>query len=213
MPDDYTQNSRRAMPVPRDELHLDHPPRGIKMERTLDGIIVITSRTFTQAGYFIILFALLWNGITSMAVCSGIAHAARKFGWNLPALAFMESEKPSTSQWPFWFFWIFITPFIAVGIHMMFLALFNLFGKCVIRLNTAEGSVFSGIGPLGRTQRFSPQSIKTFRKHLADSMNDSPIHRIVIEMNNGREIKLPSLGKMRETWLAFALEKILKLDK
>jgi len=206
MTNDYT-NPKTS--VPRDELSLDHPPRGIRMERTADGGTVIGMRMFSAASFPILFFALFWNGIVSIFVAIAIAMTAARFGWDVGFSPQMSGNPP-----PLWFFWLFLTPFIAIGIATFIGALFGIFGRCEIRLGIGEGSVFSGIGSIGRTQRFSPQSIKSLDVNHSQSRSKNghvTTHtRLVIEMNNGREIKFPGLGKMRETWLAFALNKILR---
>ena len=213
MPDDYTKNTTRATAAPRDELHLDHPPRGIKMERAQDGSTVITSRTFSSQGGAYIFFALFWNSLVSVFVCVAIILTSDKFGWNLRPV-FMDPPESGSSQVPLWFFWLFLTPFIAIGIYMMYTALFNLFGKCVIRLDADEGSVFAGFGSLGKTQRFAPKSVKSVGdRKTDDEIGDRPNYQLSILMNNGRVIKIPGLGKMRKTWLVFALNKLLNPGK
>ena len=212
MSNDYTKNSTtRASSVPRDDLHIDHPPRGITMERAPDGTTVFKARKFGAAAFGMLFFTVLWNGITSVFVCIAISMTADKFGWNLPFKGVDWNENAP----PLWGMWLFLTPFILVGIGTLFAAVYNFIGRAEIRVGADEGSVFKGIGSLGRTQRFAPQSVKAVewsQYQTRRSKGGTHTHtRFIIEMKNGREIKLPSLGKLRETWLCFALNKILNL--
>ncbi|MCL2104616.1 MAG: hypothetical protein FWH21_06150 [Kiritimatiellaeota bacterium] len=195
-----------------DELRLDHPPRGITAKRVFDGIIVIRIRMFSASAFGFLCFALFWNGFTSIFVCHAITMTAQKFGWSLPAFAcFQASNKGSPSA--LWFLWLLLSPFIAIGLGSICMTVFQFFGRCAIHLGVDEGSVFTGIGPFGRTQRFSPQSVKSVdvKQSIITSTKRPTIKtNLVIEMNNGREIKFPGLGKIRETWLAFALGKLLR---
>ena len=205
---DYTdpQGARRGPPVPRDELSLDYPPRGIRMEHAPDGGTIIRVRLLSAAAFPMLVFALFWNSITSIFVAIAIAQTAARFGYDIG----FSSGKWEGSPPPLWFFWLFLTPFIAIGLGTLSMALFSIFGRCEIRLGAGEGSVFKGIGPLGRTQHFSTQSVKSVDMGEASyRVNNQSVYHLVIEMNNGREIKLPRLGKMRETWLTFALQKLL----
>jgi len=200
----HVKNSSLA---PNDELSLDHPPRGIKMEHTFDGIAVIKIRMFSIIAAFGLLFiALFWNGITSIFVCLNIGLTAAHFGWELPDF-FLFKDGAQSPDVPFWFLWLFLTPFIAIGLHVIYLTVFHCFGRCEIRISASEGSVFNGFGPLGRTKHFSPQSVKSVGMRESRHVER---YALTIEMNNGREIRLPDLGKMRETWLVFALGKILR---
>jgi len=216
MTNDYTSPQ---ISVPRDELSLEHPPRGIRMERTVNGGTIIKIRLFSAATAFPILFVtLFWNSIVSVFVALAIVLTASKFGYDLEFFSKMENASEGDSI-PVWFFWLFLTPFIAIGLGLLYSTVFNIFGRCEIRLGSGEGSIFSGIGSIGRTQRFSPQSVKSLNLNESPSKfktgkngSGAPItthFRLVIEMNNGREIKSPDFGKIKGTWLAFALKKIL----
>ena len=190
--------------VPNDELSLDHPPRGIKMEHTFDGTIVIKSRTISAEAFPLFYFALITNAFASILMCAAITITAEKFGWQQPFPFF------TVHRGSFWPVWIIGSIFSVLGLSFTYATLFNFFGRCEIRLSANMGSVFSGFGPLGRTQHFSPQSIKSIGElKTEEEIGGRPIYRLAIFMNNGREIKFPGLGKMRETWLVFALGKIL----
>jgi len=208
---DYTKHtSNRAAAAPRDELHIDHPPRGIKMERTYDGTTVIRARTFSASAFGLLFFAVFWNSITSIFVAVAIAMTAAKFGFDTGFNPKWENDSPP----PLWLLWLFLTPFILIGLGTLGAVVFKLFGRCEIRLGAGGGSVFKGVGSLGRTQHFSPQSVKSVYLRTASyTVNRQAVYHWTIEMNNGREIKLPSIGKMRETWLAFALKKILGIEQ
>jgi hypothetical protein len=215
MTHDYTNprlpKNERNVPVPRDELDFDHPPRGVTMERTAEGGVVIRTRLFSSATMFFIVFALFWNGIVSVFVCCAVVLTCRHFDWDVPG--FLSFFKEGTKdEMPWWGLWLFLTPFIAVGVGMAIAALRGVFGTCVIRVANDEGSVYTGVGPLGRTQRFHPQSVK--RSSLRDNgqrLNGVAQHSPRIEMNNGREITLPNLGPLRNTWIAFALRVVFGL--
>jgi|GEM_PF-6404394 len=202
--------------APHDELCLDHPPRGIRMDRAFDGTTVIRMRIFSASAFGLLGVALFWNGLTSIFVCFALALTAQKFGWDIPAFSFFTEGKWDGSPPPLWFLWLFLSPFIAIGLGMIYMTVFQFFGRCAIHLGADEGRVFTGIGPFGRTQRFSPQSVKSVNAKQSTSTSSEGFTtittKLVIEMNNGREIKFPRLGKMRETWLTFAFGKLLRRE-
>ena len=88
-------------------------------------------------------------------------------------------------------------PVSVIGFVLIGGIFFNLLGRCVIRLDAEEGSIFSGIGSLGITRRFSTQSLKIVGTE------------ITVKSKKGRKIELSGYGKMRDVWLAFAIRKIL----
>ena len=213
MSTDYTKEpkpTRRVSVVTRDELHIDHPPRGIKMWREDDGATVIKVRMFSRGAFGALLTTLFCNGITSIFVGEAISLTLAKFGIDF---RFMNGKWEGGSPPPLWFLWLFLTPFIAIGLYMVYWTAFHFCGRLEIRIRPNEGSFFKGFGSLGRTQRFSPQSVKSMGMNKSSyEINDKPVYNLAIKMNNGRIIKFPQLGTMRETWLAFALEKILGLE-
>ena len=200
--------ANHASPVPLDALDFDHPPRGIKMERTPDGGVVIRSRIFNGAAVFLIIFTVFWNGIASIFVCDALGKTAQKYGWDIS----LPNMKTSGTDMSLGGYWLFLTPFILIGIVTALLAIRGVFGKCVIAVSHNEASVFTGVGVLGKTQRFNPQSVKRLGRYHAYSQNKQPVYNLLIEMHNGRGVKLPGFGTVREAWLAFALKKIFGLN-
>ena len=201
----YEKNISTMKPILNDELSLDHPPRGIRMERGMDGGTVIRIRFLSVAVLPILFFTLFWNGIVSLFVISVIAETAATFGWNV-SFSFFEIDGKSK---PLWFLWLILTPFVVIGFWLIFYVLFKLLGRCEIRLGTDKGSVFSGIGLFGKTKHFTLKSVKTVGVLERPDTDGTLPCSVAITMNNGREIRFPLLGKMRETWLAFALGKLL----
>jgi len=206
----YEKNLSTMRPILNDELSLDHPPRGIRMERLMDGGTVIRIRMFSAAQVLPILFiTLLWNSIVSIFVAIPVSMTAATFGYDF-GISFQWNISPP----PLWFLWLFLSPFIAIGLFLLLSLVFNVFGRCEIRLGTGEGSIFSGIGSIGRTRRFALQSIKSLRLEESKTRDKrgNPVtthFNLLVEMNNGREIKSPDFGKVRGMWLVFALDKIL----
>jgi len=138
-------------------------------------------------------------------VAIAIGMTAAKLGYGM---GFFTPDEPNETWKPVLIIWGFLIPFIAIGLFLIQKVAFDFLGRLEIRINTGEGSVFRGFGPLGRTQRFAPKSVKAIGMDKANEHEES-IDLLFIKMNNGRTIKFPSLNEMRETWLAFALRKLL----
>ena len=192
-----------------DELSLDHPPRGIRMEQTVDGGTAITVRMFGLIS-FVMLCATVMCIVFAFAFAGGIiAMIVEKCGWTMPDWLLFHSGSNGNVVPALVLFLL-----LALGIWLVWLTIFYFFGKCVIRLSYNEGSVFTGIGSLGRTRHFSPKSVKLF---MADPVystehteNVVTSYLIAIKMDNGHKIGLPDLyDRTQERWLLFALRKIL----
>ena len=138
MSNDYTKNTtaRTGSTVPRDDLHIDHPPRGITMERAPDGTTVFKARKFGAAAFGMLFFTVLWNGITSIFVCIVIAETTKQFGQNIPFKEMTLNSSPNPT--PLYYFWLFLTPFILVGIGTLFAAVYSFIGRAEIRLGADE---------------------------------------------------------------------------
>jgi hypothetical protein len=206
MSTDYTKdtqaNPRRASAVPRDELHIDHPPRGIKMWRDFDGVTVIQARVFSSQAFFLLFLA--WVSFASSSLDFTNLQNRINSGFDSPSA--------------FWLMYCSLAV-IASAIFTICALAYYFFGKCVIRVGAGDDSVFTGVGPVGKTRRFTSQSVKSI--DLPESLK-TPLNgakkkrrkwtdRIKIVMDDKTKITLPELGASRETWLAFALEKILGL--
>jgi len=207
---DYTKaTATRAAVVPRDELHIEHPPRGITMERERDDTTVIKVRMFSRDAFWFLFFTLVLNGTTWIFASYAVVATAAKFGHDVGFSPIWEG-----SSQPLWITWLILIPFIVIGFFLMYWTIFSFFGKMEMRVGAREGDIFTGFGSFGRTRRFAPQSVKSVEMRvISHSKGGTPHYSLIIEMDNGREITLPALGKMRETWLAFALNKILGIEQ
>ncbi len=114
------------------------------------------------------------------------------------------------------FLWIFLTPFIAIGLAMLGALLSTIAGRTEVRLREPGGMIFSGIGRLGRKRRFDMADVAEVRV-LDESWRDSDGDRrqkssVVIETKSGKEIKFGwMLTDERKRFVAAALRKGLGL--
>ena len=199
MSTDYTKETPRSASA---VLHMDHPPRGIKMWRDFDGATVIRARTFSSQAFFLLFLALVSLGGFS----SNLTSLQNQINSGL--------DSPSA----FWNTYCYLAV-IASGIFTICAVAYNFFGKCEIRVGSGNDSVFTGVGPVGKTRRFISQGVKSIDlpESLKPALQGAKKKRrkwtdfVTIVMEDGTKIILPNLGDTRETWVAFALEKILGL--
>jgi len=108
------------------------------------------------------------------------------------------------------FLWLFLTPFIVIGVGMFGGFLSCLAGKTDVRMKGSQGVVFTGIGPVGWRRRFDPTTVKDVR--IEDgAWTDNDGHRqskpaVVIETQSGKLVKFGTmLSEERRKFIGAAL--------
>ena len=141
------------------------PPRGVRVERDLmGGGVSIIYKRIDRSVFFLIPFTLIWSGV-SIGGLYGTQLMNQSFDWKMS---------------------LFGIPFLIGTIFLVSSTLMGLFGKHTITLKRGEGTVFRGIGKLGRTRTF------TYSRDARISLRPS-----IIRHNNGScdEIEVASQGK------------------
>lgn len=191
------------------------PPKGAW--RRASGLGTVIGATHRSVGGAIgtLLFAAFWNGIVSIFVALALAST----------LALLGVERPSWFPTPVMnggamgagitvFLWLFLTPFIVIGVAMIGAFLSCLGGKTEVRIRDWQGEVFHGIGSLGWKRKFNPQAVKSVRiedRQWRDSDGDRRRSTaIILDMNEGKPIKFGSaLTDERRQYLAAALRAMI----
>jgi len=219
----YNKEFNRSSP-PNDELSLDNPPRGISVERTCDGMTVITAKREIISlvpGVFCTIFAIIWNNGISKPVFGIIQAIIKKSGYDVPEwfsritpenyceFADNIGDAFGGGWLPLLGMALFFTPFVFAGFSVICAALYFLFGKCVIRIGNCESGIFKGVGIFGRTRRFATHSVKFIGGREEADGEGGKSRYFCIEMNNGRRLAIIFITEKRVTWLTFALNKIL----
>lgn len=124
----------------------------------------------------LLFFCLFWNGIVSVFVAVVLASTLKHLGVTLPAwfpAPNMNGSPMSVGMTIF--MWVFLTPFILVGLGMFAAFLSALGGRVEVSIDRDAGKVFEGIGLLGWTRRFDVHRVRDVRledKHWTDSDGD-----------------------------------------
>jgi hypothetical protein len=197
---------------------ISRPPKGTWFQRDGSGVrLGATHRSLGQA-LGLLFVSLFWNGIVSVFVCLAAASTLQHLGIPLPHWFPAPNSKGSPIPVGFTLFlWLFLTPFIAVGVAMLAGFLSALAGHTELRIQGGELEIFSGIGPIGFRKRVTTSQINDVRiddRRWRDSDGDSRRQRqIVIETNN-KPIKFgSSLTEERRQFVAAALLKELPLHR
>jgi hypothetical protein len=193
----------------------NRPPAGAWQRKDGAGLVIGASHRSVGMALGALAFGLFWNGIVSVFVLLALASTLHHF--HVPVPEWFPAPKINQSEMGVGmtiFLWIFLTPFIAIGLAMIAAFFSALAGRTEVRLGNSEGVIFTGIGPLGWRRRFAVPGVKDVR--IEDrSWRDSDGDRrrktnIVIETREGKQLKLGgSLSEERRKFLAAALRKTL----
>jgi hypothetical protein len=111
------------------------------------------------------------------------------------------------------FLWVFLTPFIVIGLGMLLSFLSCLGGRTEIQIQANQGLLFTGIGPLGWRKRFSTSDVRDVRieeKRWRDNNGGSHRNSQIIIETAQKPIKFGSmLSQERRAFVAGCLKKEL----
>ena len=138
------------------------PPAGAWFRQDGAGVqIGATHRSLGQA-FGLLLMTVFWNGIVSVFVATAAVSTLRHLGVDLPH--WIHGSKSGLLPIPITIFlWLFLLPFIAVGLALLGAFLSTLGGKTELRIARGECEIFTGIGPLGWRKRIAMSEIKDVR--------------------------------------------------
>lgn len=195
----------------------NRPPAGTWYRKDGLGLSIGASHRSLGMAVGTLAVALFWNGIVSVFVSLALASTLQHFGISQPH--WFPAPRMNGSAMGVGmtiFLWLFLTPFIAIGLAMIAAFFSALAGRTEVRLgnSNAEGILFTGIGPVGWRRRFDPRNVKDVRiddQRWRDSDGDRRRKtQIVMETREGKELKLAgSLPEERRKFLAAALRKAL----
>lgn len=143
-----------------------------------DGHTVVVGASMRSFGAAIgtLFFCLFWNGIVSVFVAVVLASTLTHMGLKLPAWFPAPNMNGSPMSLGMTIFmWLFLTPFILIGLGLLAAFLSSLAGHVEVSIDRERGKVFEGIGPFGWTRRFDVHSVKDVRlddKQWTDSDGD-----------------------------------------
>ena len=116
-----------------DEVNLEQPPRGVRVETDQDGATTIRYHRISPVLIFLIPFTAAWSGL-SMACIYGSQFKRGHFDLHQS---------------------LFGLPFLVGTVILCSVIMFLLLGRWEIKLRRDEGTVFVGVGPVGWRRRFA----------------------------------------------------------
>lgn len=198
------------------EVDTSIPPRGCVMRETGLWTTIRASARSVGGGCGLLFAALFWNGIVSIFVLIALGGTIYHLFGGIPAwfpAPFSQGSNTGSSM-PLGmviFLWVFLLPFIAIGLLLIGSLLTTTLGRVEVRVRQSEGVAFTGFGPIGWRRRFDASDVKSVglgKTTWKENNRSKPV--IVIETNNGRILRLGSiLPEERRAWMAKALRELL----
>lgn len=193
------------------------PPRGCSMSGDGAQTVLVASARSLSGAAGALFFAVFWNGIVSVFVCIALASTIKHLFGSVPSwfpAPPMNSGSGTTAGagMPLGmtiFLWVFLLPFIGIGLLVAGVTLVCLFGRVEARVRTDRAVVFTGFGPVGWRRSFDPAKVRSVKiGETTWKQNDRT--KPVIEIEGEETVRFGSmLPEGRRVWLAAALREIL----
>jgi len=192
-------------------LDLDHPPKGAWFVNDGGGTVIGATNRSLGTAFGLLFFALFWNGIVSIFVLLAISGTLHIL--HVPQPDWFPAPRMNGGDMGVGmvlFLWVFLTPFIAVGLFVAGSCLNCLFGRTEARVTGTQGIVFTGVGALGWRRRFDASQVKDTRILQTTSSKGQDTFNLLIETRDGKQIKFGSmLSNERRQFVLGALRKTL----
>ncbi len=193
---------------PDPNLDLQHPPKGAWLINDGSSTVIGATNRNLLNSVGLLFFGLFWNGIVSVFVFFAAASTLRHLHIPLPdwvPAPKMEGGGDMGIGMTIGL-WLFLTPFILIGLTVAGGFFSSLFGRTEVRINSSLGTIFTGIGPLGWKRRFDTTQVKAVRTHQSRNNEGSDTFTILIETREGKQLKLGSmLSNERRQFILAAL--------
>lgn len=195
-----------------EDVDASRPPAGTSFQRDGRGVVIgATHRSIGQA-FGLLFITLFWNGIVSVFVLLAFASTLQHMGVALPH--WFPSPTSRGSSIPVGmtiFLWLFLTPFIAIGLAMLAGFLSCLAGRTEIQIQGSQCVIFTGIGALGFRKRFATSDARDVRiedRSWRDSSGNSRRKAQIVVETSSKPISFGSMLTVeRRRFVAGCLKK------
>ncbi len=192
------------------DVQLDQVPSGCTIRDDGHEIHIRASTRSIGGALGCLAIALFWNGIVSVFVLVAIAGLWTNLVGPIPdyfPAPDMDGDPMSLGMTLF--LCVFLTPFVVIGSGMIAMVFLSLLGRVDVRISGERGSVFTGVGFLGWTRRFTPSKVtRVDIGETAWKQNDQAKPIIKVEADD--TVKFGSqLTEVRRNWLRSVLHVLL----
>lgn len=193
------------------DIDLHHPPSGAWYRADGAGTAIGATNRSVGTAFGLLFFTVFWNGIVSVFVCFAVASTLHLLHIPLPAwFPVPKSNGSDVGVGMTIFLWLFLTPFICIGLLVAGMCLSSLFGRTEVRIENTRGTIFNGIGALGWKRQFDASQVRDVRISQTRNNQGRDSFAILIETREGKQFKLGSLlTNERRQFVLGALRKAL----
>lgn len=136
-------------------------PSGCSVKGTRGDIHIAATTRALGAAAAMLFFAVFWNSIVSVFLAVALSGIYTNLIGPMPSW-FPIAGGSQKSPMPIGiaiFMLLFMIPFVAIGVTLIYGILMSLFGSAKLRVYHEHASVSTGIGPFRRTQRFEVNNV------------------------------------------------------
>lgn len=197
--------------------HVDsrNPPPGCWLHTQGNETIIGGSHQSFGNSIMFFAFTAFWNSIVAVFVTLAITSTLKHLGIPLPqSLGFEVTNSEDMSVGMTIFLWIFLTPFIGIGLLLIASLISSLIGRTEIRIRHDEAFAFVGFGRIGYKKRFDPRKVRDVRvdHDRPQSGESTQSQRVTIEMEDSIQVRVGSmLPADRRKFIGSALSQALHL--
>jgi hypothetical protein len=183
------------------EADLASPPAGC-WYRDEGGQVSIGASMRTVGGVIgVLLFGGFWNGISWTIFLSMLRGSSHVSG---PGITHTNGQTAVGG-----IAYLFISPFLLIGAAVALALLMVLFGRTEVVLRGQEGTVFTGVGPVGRRRAFDVAAVTGVAVRPTNWMkNDQPQYAIYLDGLDAFRFG-STLTEKRRDFVAAALRKVI----
>ena len=188
--------SRTSSVPPLMEFDPTNPPHGAWARGGPDNMELFASHHKPVDALQALGVCVFWNSIVSVFLVLVISSTLNLLGVQMPNWFPSDIDGSGMGVGGTLFMWLFLTPFILVGLGMFVWVLNCFFGRTTLRIGHSDGELFTRIGPFGWTQRFNALEVSDVRyedRRWRDSDGrDKRSTQGVLVFRNGKEIEFGS---------------------
>ena len=191
------------------EVEFENPPEGCSVIDGIDGtriVVSVRSKSTAMAGFFISLFV---NGGVSMFVFVAIARTVNLIYGSVPS--WFPAPKMNGKQMGLGmviFLWLFLIPFIAIGLRIIFATLTAAFGRCEVVIKGADAYEFTGFGRIGLKRRFDATAVRSIE--IKQEFSHKGRKRTCILLKTDKDVRFAHwMASDKREWLLVALRTLL----
>lgn len=195
------------------DLDLDRPPPGCRvLHNGMTTVVQASARSGCAAGGTLFA-ALFWNGIVSVFVLVALGGTVQHiFGtmpsW-FPAPNFSGGSGGGLPLGMLIFLWIFLLPFIAIGLMLIGTFLTTCLGRVEARLDDRRCTLFTGFAFVGWRRSFDLAAVESVSIGQT-TWKENDQSKPVIVIDAGRRYRVGSvLPEVRRRWMAGVLRRLL----